>query len=107
MANVTEFEQAASGAGTVSVAEEPDGIIRRVPLISDVAGTVRPTLGLEMIRVAFQGNSVATRTGINGVEEIIIQTKAIGNAAIPTDENGRVWIYYGESDSIKKEKDIM
>ncbi len=104
LANVSEFEQAASGAGTVSVAEEPDGIIRRVPLISNVAGVVRPTLGLDMIRVAFQGNSVATRTGINGVEEIIIQTKAIGNAAIPTDENGRVWIYYGESDSAKKEK---
>ena len=103
LANVSEFEQAASGAGTVSVAEEPDGIIRRVPLISNVAGIVRPTLGLDMIRVAFQGNSVATRTGINGVEEIIIQTKAIGNAAIPTDENGRVWIYYGESDSAKKE----
>ena len=32
-----------------------------------------------MIRVAFKGNSIATRTGINGVEEIIIQTKAIGN----------------------------
>ncbi len=104
LANVGEFEKAASGAGTVSVAEEPDGIIRRVPLISNVAGVVRPTLGLDMIRVAFQGNSVATRTGINGVEEIIIQTKAIGNAAIPTDENGRVWIYYGESDSAKKEK---
>ena len=56
-----------------------------------------------MIRVAFKGNSIATRTGLNGVEEIIIQTKAIGNASIPTDENGRVWIYYGESDSIKKE----
>ena len=104
LANVGEFEKAASGAGTVSVAEEPDGIIRRVPLISNVAGVIRPTLGLDMIRVAFQGNSVATRTGINGVQEIIIQTKAIGNAAIPTDENGRVWIYYGESDSAKKEK---
>ena len=104
LANVTEFESAASGAGTVSVAEEPDGIIRRVPLISNVAGTVRPTLGLDMIRVAFKGNSIATRTGINGLEEIIIQTKSIGNAAIPTDENGGVWIYYGESDSAKKEK---
>ncbi len=103
LANVSEFEEAASGAGTVSVAEEPDGIIRRVPLISNVAGKVRPTLGLDMIRVAFKGNSIATRTGINGVEEIIIQTQSIGNAAIPTDENGRVWIYYGESDSIKKE----
>ena len=103
LANVSEFEEAASGAGTVSVAEEPDGIIRRVPLISNVAGKVRPTLGLDMIRVAFKGNSIATRTGINGVEEIIIQTQSIGNAAIPTDENGRVWVYYGESDSIKKE----
>ena len=66
LANVSEFEEAASGAGTVSVAEEPDGIIRRVPLISNVAGKVRPTLGLDMIRVAFKGNSIATRTGING-----------------------------------------
>ena len=102
LANVPEFEKVAAGSGTVSVAEEPDGIIRRVPLVSNVAGKIRPTLGLDMIRVAFQGNSIATRTGINGVEEIIIQTKAIGNASIPTDENGRVWIYYGESDSIKK-----
>ena len=101
LANVPEFEKAASGSGTVSVAEEPDGIIRRVPLVSNVAGKVRPTLGLDMIRVAFKGNSIATRTGINGIEEIIIQTKAIGNAAIPTDENGRVWIHYGESDSSK------
>ncbi len=101
LANVPEFEEAASGSGTVSVAEEPDGIIRRVPLISNIAGKIRPTLGLDMIRVAFQGNSIATRTGINGVEEIIIQTKAIGNASIPTDENGRVWIYYGESDAPK------
>ena len=101
LANVPEFEKAASGSGTVSVAEEPDGIIRRVPLVSNVAGKVRPTLGLDMIRVAFKGNSIATRTGMNGVEEIIIQTKAIGNAAIPTDENGRVWIHYGESDSSK------
>ena len=101
LANVPEFEKVASGSGTVSVAQEPDGIIRRVPLISNVAGTVRPTLGLDMIRVAFQGNSIATRTGLNGVEEIIIQTKVIGNASIPTDENGRVWIYYGESDSPK------
>ncbi len=101
LANVTEFEKAASGSGTVSVAQEPDGIIRRVPLISNVAGEIRPTLGLDMIRVAFQGNSIATRTGLTGIKEIIIQTKAIGNAAIPTDENGRVWIYYGDSDAGK------
>ena len=43
LANVPEFEMAASGSGTVSVAEEPDGIIRRVPLISNVAGKIRPT----------------------------------------------------------------
>ena len=71
LANVSEFEKAATGSGTVSVAEEPDGIIRRVPLISNVAGKIRPTLGLDMIRVAFQGNSIATRTGLTGIQEII------------------------------------
>ncbi len=57
-----------------------------------------------MIRVAFQGNSIATKTGINGVEEVLIQTKAIGKASIPTDSEGRVWIHYGPSDSIKAKK---
>ena len=59
-----------------------------------------------MIRVAFQGNSIATRTGLTGIQEIIIQLKAIGNAAIPTDENGRVWIYYGDSDAGKVKEGI-
>lgn len=100
LANVPEFEMAAKGAGTISLAKEPDGIIRRIPIISNIAGTIRPTLALEMIRIAFQGNSIATKTGVNGVEEIVLQTKAIGKAAIPTDSEGRVWIHYGPSDSI-------
>ena len=99
LANVEEFELGAISAGTISLAEEPDGIIRRVPLVSNVAGKVRPSLALEMIKVAFQGNSIATKTGLNGVESVIIQTKAIGRAAIPTDANGRVWIHYGPPDA--------
>ena len=104
LANVSEFEKSAFGAGTISLAQEPDGIIRRVPLVSNIAGKIRPTLALEMIRVAFQGNSIATKTGINGIEGVIMQTKAIGRATIPTDANGRVWIHYGEPDEIKMDK---
>ena len=62
---------------------------------------IRPTLALEMIRVAFQGNSIATKTGINGIESVLMQTKAIGKAAIPTDASGRVWIHYGSPDEGK------
>ena len=104
LANVPEFENSAIGAGTISLAEEPDGIIRRIPIISNIAGKIRPTLALEMIRVAFQGNSIATKTGVNGVEEVLIQTKAIGKASIPTDSEGRVWVHYGPSDSVDFEK---
>ena len=104
LANVSEFEKNAYGAGTISLAQEPDGIVRRVPLISNVGGKIRPTLALEMIRVAFQGNSIATKTGPNGIENVIIQTKTIGRAAIPTDANGRVWIHYGQPDEINFEK---
>ncbi len=103
LANVSEFEKNAYGAGTISLAQEPDGIIRRVPLISNIAGKVRPTLALEMIRVAFQGNSIATKTGVNGVEEVLLQTKTIGKASIPTDSSGRVWIHYGKPDEGKKD----
>lgn len=101
LANVPEFENNAFGAGTISLAQEPDGIIRRVPIVSNIAGKIRPALSLEMIRVAFQGNSIATKTGINGIENVVMQTKSIGRAAIPTDANGRVWIHYGEPDEIK------
>ncbi len=104
LANVSEFEQNAFGAGTISLAQEPDGIIRRVPLITNIGGKVRPALALEIIRVAFQGNSIATKTGINGVEDVLIQTKTIGKAAIPTDANGRVWIHYGDPDEGKYEQ---
>ena len=103
LANVSEFEKNAYGAGTISLAQEPDGIVRRVPLISNVGEKIRPTLALEMIRVAFQGNSIATKTGPNGIESVIMQTKSIGRAAIPTDANGRVWIHYGQPDEINLE----
>ena len=103
LANVSEFENSAYGAGTISLAQEPDGIIRRVPIVSNIAGKVRPALALEIIRVAFEGNSIATKTGINGIESVIMQTKSIGRAAIPTDANGRVWIHYGEPDEGKFE----
>ena len=33
LANVSEFENSAYGAGTISLAQEPDGIIRRVPIV--------------------------------------------------------------------------
>ncbi len=98
LANVPEFEKASSGAGIISLSEEPDGIIRRIPIITNIDNKIRPTLALEMIRVAFKGNSIASKTGVNGIEEIIIQTKTIGKASIPTDAEGRVWIHYGLSD---------
>ena len=104
LANVPEFEKNAFGAGTISLAQEPDGIIRRVPLISNIADSIRPALALEMIRVAFQGNSIATKTGINGIESVIMQTKTIGKAAIPTDSGGRVWIHYGPPDEALQDK---
>ena len=61
LANVSEFEKAASGAGTVSVAEEPDGIIRRVPLISNVAGVIRPTLGFRYDQSSFSGQQYCNK----------------------------------------------
>ena len=54
--------------------------------------------GLTIKGAVEQLKKINTNEGLTN-KEIIIQTKAIGNASIPTDENGRVWIYYGEPSS--------
>ncbi|NIR61647.1 MAG: hypothetical protein GWO02_20230, partial [Gammaproteobacteria bacterium] len=58
--NLEVLEGSAMGLGLISIEEEVDGVVRRVPLIGKIDGVVKPTLAIEMLRVAFQGNSILT-----------------------------------------------
>ncbi|MEM9332679.1 MAG: adenylate/guanylate cyclase domain-containing protein [Pseudomonadota bacterium] len=90
--NVGELERAAKGLGVITVEQDSDGIIRRVPLIIQVEGKIWTSLSIETLRVASGGNTLAIRTHRDGIEQIVIAPNQIN-----TDAQGRIWPYFTKS----------
>ncbi len=93
-----EIGKAAAGAGAVGVAPETDGVIRRVPLLIAHAGKVFPSLAAEALRVAMGASTYVVKSaGASGVisygEATGISEVRIGDAVVPTDPSGRIWLY--------------
>ncbi len=91
--NLSMLEKAAAGVGMFSILSEPDGIIRRVPLAFNVDGVVRPTLAIELLRVATGGDALALKRDSAGVSGLIV-----GGNFIPTERDGRFWVHYARHD---------
>ena len=86
-----ELNRAAKGIGVLSFIPDSDGVVRRVPLVLQVAGKTVPSLVSETLRVA-QGekNYVLKSEGNDsGLTEI-----RIGQFKIPTTAQGEIWIHY-------------
>jgi adenylate cyclase len=90
-----------AGAGTAGIGmkSEHDGILRRLPLLISYGGTLYPTLPAESLRVA-QGasNYLIKSSGASG-EKTYGDTRTgiiavrIGRFTVPTDNEGRLWLY--------------
>ncbi len=91
--NVAELEDAAAGRGLVSLAAEPDGIVRRVPALMSAGDQVYPTLAIEMLRVATGETTLVARASPVGVEGVLI-----GGVFAPTDVRGRMWVHFAPHD---------
>src|SRR6266446_406170 len=68
---IPELEQAAAGLGMVTIEPEPDGIVRRVPLVLAIGPALFPALSFEMLRIV-TGQSVAVRTGASGLQQMLV-----------------------------------
>jgi serine phosphatase RsbU (regulator of sigma subunit) len=86
------IDEAATSRALFS-ADVRDRIVRRVPLIAAVGGNPLPSLGLETLRVGIGAREIRVRTGAHGVESI-----GVGDAVIPTDRDGQVWVRFGPHD---------
>jgi adenylate cyclase len=103
ISDLPELNRAASGLGAVNWLPERDQIIRRVPLLVAVAGTLYPSLPLETLRVALNETTVFVRSSggsrmpafgqRTGVEMV-----RVGATALPTDANGELWLRLTHSD---------
>ena len=87
--SVPALEGAAQGVGLVSFGADLDGVVRRVPAVVDIAGTIVPTLAIETLRVATGQQTIAIRSGSGGIEGILLK-----GVAIPTDGKGQIWVHY-------------
>ena len=99
--NLAGIEEAASGVGSFNLLPEPDGIIRRVPLLMRIDEQIYPSLSMEAVRI-FQGaktyilkssganmeQSFGEATGLNHIK--------VGHKEVPVDANGRFWIHFTE-----------
>ena len=88
LSNIALLQEAAAGVGITSTLPEPDGVVRRVPLLSESSGEYYPAFALEMLRVAAGDSSYQAKINQTGVEALRIPSFE----TIKTDEYGRVFI---------------
>lgn len=92
IANVPALESRAVGVGSAHTLPEVDGVVRRVPLVVSVDGSIYPSLGMEVMRVAAGDSTVQVKLNELGVEKM--RVPAFGQVA--TDNLGRVWIDWSQ-----------
>ncbi len=85
--NISEIEEGAWGHGLINAMPEVDGVVRRIPLISQINEELYPSFALEMIRVLNEKISYTVKVNEVGLEEIILRPFRIS-----TDVNGSIWI---------------
>ena len=83
-----QYAEAASGVGVVATVPELDGVVRRMPLLVNIASGLYPSIPLETIRVAAGDPSFQVKTNEGGIEAVRIPAFP----AISTDERGRIWL---------------
>jgi adenylate cyclase len=91
--NIPPIEQAAAGRGLFSIDPEPDGIVRRVPVVMEAQGQLAPALTMEMLRVVSRASAILIRADRAGVK-----TVAVPGLEVPTDGRGRFWVYFNKRD---------
>jgi adenylate cyclase len=90
--SIDVLDRAAVGRGLIS-AETAGGVMRRIPLVASINGTLEPALAVEMLRVALHVPSL--RLLVSGAS---VQGIAIGRDVIPTEADGAVRVYYSRRD---------
>lgn len=92
IANISELENNAIGAGIVSTEPEIDGVVRRMPTVAVVDGILYPSLALETLRVLAGDPNFQIKLSPLGIDKMRIPQFGV----IPTDAEGRVWIDWSQ-----------
>ncbi len=83
-----EIDRAAAGHGLISVVPA-GGVIRNIPLVAEIHGTLVPALSVEMLRVAKGVSQLRLLAAGREAQGI-----AVGDFSVPTEPDGSVRVYY-------------
>jgi serine phosphatase RsbU (regulator of sigma subunit)/CHASE2 domain-containing sensor protein len=86
--SLDQLDRAATGHGLISV-EPAGGVIRRIPLVASIGGTLVPSFAIELLRVAVRAPSLKLLTGGSSVLGI-----EVGQFVAPTEADGAVRVHY-------------
>jgi len=92
--------EAATGNGSVTLAGDSDGIIRKAPLLFRQRDELLPSLSLEALRVAQRAGAILVKAsdgsgslgGGRGTSDVV--SVKVGDFEVPTTESGALWMYY-------------
>ena len=92
---------AAAGLGAVNWTPQRDQVLRRIPLLLSVGGTLYPSLPLETLRVALKETTIFVRSsGGSGVpafgQRTGVESVRVGSTVLPTDANGELWLRFAK-----------
>jgi len=88
VASIDELNRAAAGWGLISL-DPSGGIVRQMPLVASIDGTLVPTLALEMLRVASGAGALRLSARDDAVESV-----AVGDLVMPTEADGSLRPYF-------------
>lgn len=91
-----ELDRAAAGRGLLSVERDPDGIVRRLPLLAWVGDHPFPSLAVEVARHAVGAPAIEVMAGHGGVEVV-----AIGGLHPPVESDGAVRLRFGPAGHVR------
>jgi len=89
VANILELDAVAAGQGLLNGIPDDDGVIRKVPLVAEVAGRLTPSMPMELLRVAI------------GVDRIRLEARGesvtmvgLADLRVPTEPDGRLRLHF-------------
>jgi adenylate cyclase len=88
LTSIDELDSQADGWGLIST-ESTRGVIRRMPTVASIGGTLVPSLALEMLRVAQQAPSLRLEVSGGAVDSV-----GTGRLRVPTEPDGTVRVYF-------------
>ncbi|WP_340117828.1 adenylate/guanylate cyclase domain-containing protein [Pelagibius sp. 7325] len=87
--NIAMLERSAAGTAIFNLVSGRDGVVRHMPAFIVADDQIRPSLAVELLRIATGGNAVLIKTDAAGMRSFVV-----AGIEVPTDRNGRLWVHY-------------